>query len=87
MGFKDFRLMNSAHLAKQAWRAIFYPEMLWVKLLTSIYSSGTGFLHARRMRGDSWVWASLIHGNDVIKQSAGWSVGDESSIDIKEVGD
>lgn len=30
LGFKDFKLMNSAHLAKQAWRAIHNPDMLWV---------------------------------------------------------
>lgn len=64
MGFKDFNAMNSAHLAKQAWRAIQNPEALWVQILQSIYHLGSYFFHSTRKRNDSWVWASILHGRD-----------------------
>lgn len=54
MGFKDFNAMNSAHLAKQAWRAIQNPQALWVQILQSVYHPNLDFLHAKRKRNDSW---------------------------------
>lgn len=65
MRFKEFNLMNSAHLAKQAWRVIHHPDALWVRLLKSVYFSNSDFLQAARRRNDSWVWASLVHGKEV----------------------
>lgn len=70
MGFKDFNLMNSAHLAKQAWRAIQNPTALWVQILKAVYFPESDFLQATRKRNNSLVWASLIHGKEVIMKHA-----------------
>lgn len=56
MGFKDFNLMNSTHLAKQAWRAIHNPKSLWVRVLKEIYHPGESFINAKRKRNASWSW-------------------------------
>lgn len=84
LGFKEFADMNSALLAKQAWRVIENPESLWVKALKACYFPRDDFVRAKRRRGDSWVWASLQHGRDVVLKSARWSVGDGERIRIGE---
>lgn len=75
MGLKDFDLMNSTHLAKQAWRAILSPTTLWVQILKAFYFPDSDFLHASRKRNDSLVWASLNDGKENIMNFTGWSIG------------
>lgn len=83
LGFKDLADLNSSLLAKQAWRVFHNPEALWVKVLKALYFPNTDFSYARRKRCDSWAWASLLHGRDVILKSSRWIVGDGKSINIK----
>lgn len=83
LGFKDFAHMNSAFLAKQAWRIIQCPNALWVKVLESLYFPESEFLHAKRKRNASWVWSSLMHGRDTFLKDARWAVGRGDKIDIK----
>lgn len=52
-GFKDFSNLNSALLAKQAWRVINNPNALWVRVLQSIYYPQGNFIRAKRQRQDS----------------------------------
>lgn len=47
MGCKDFSDMNSAMLAKQAWRVIKSPHSLWVRVLKSIYYPECEFIRAK----------------------------------------
>lgn len=82
MGFKDFIDMNSALLAKRAWRAFKNPQALWVKIIKAIYYPNFDFAQARRKHIDSWAWASLIHGRDVVVDSGRWTVGNGNSIGI-----
>lgn len=84
LGFKDFAHMNSSFLAKQAWRIIQNPDALWVRVLKALYFPNSEFLKAGRKRNESWVWASLIHGREIILKSARWVVGSGKSIDIQE---
>ena len=37
LGFRDFRLLNSALLAKQTWRLLSYPDSLCARVLKGIY--------------------------------------------------
>lgn len=83
-GFKDFADMNSALLAKQAWRVIQCPNALWVKTLKAIYHPMEDFMRAKRRRNESWVWTSLLHGRDMVRSFARWSVGSGKKIFIKE---
>lgn len=84
MGFKDFNILNSAHLAKQAWRAIHNPTALWVQVLKSVYFPNGNIIHAGRVRNDSWVWASLVHGKKMLLQQARWLVGKGEQISITQ---
>lgn len=84
IGFKDFSDMNSALLSKQAWRVIRNPQALWVRVLKANYFPNTDFIRARRKRNESWVWASLIHGRDMVLKSARWSIGSGESILIAD---
>lgn len=84
MGFKDFTFMNSAMLAKQAWRAFKNPSTLWASILKSIYHPNVELSTAKRKRGDSLVWRSLFHGRDVLKRSGRWLIGDGRRVDIQQ---
>lgn len=59
LGFTDFWDMNSALLAKQAWRLIQDPRALWVTFHKSLYFPNGTFKEAGRKRGSSWVWKSF----------------------------
>ena len=37
MRFKDLNLLNIALLAKQCWRIIRNPKVLWVKIIKGVY--------------------------------------------------
>ena len=76
MGFKDFYGMNLALLAKQAWRVLTQLDALWVGVLKSIYFPNEHFLVAKKRRGASWTWNSLLQGRDVIMKGGKWMVGD-----------
>lgn len=83
MGFKNFSFMNSAFLAKQAWRVFQNPNALWVRVLKSLYFPEGEFSRAKRKRNKSWAWASLIHGKEVVLESARWMVSMGDSIEIR----
>lgn len=54
--FKDFEDMNTALLAKEAWRLIQEPDSYWASTLKGIYFHKTTFWNATKQRGSSWVW-------------------------------
>lgn len=62
LGFKDFALMNSSLLAKQAWRVVKNPNALWVKVLKALYFPDSDFLKAIRGCNVSWVWSFMVGG-------------------------
>lgn len=74
LGFKDFNAMNSALLSKQAWRIIQDPTSYWAATLKGIYFPNTTFWNADDKRRSSWVWKSLLHGRELLKQvgSTNW---------------
>ncbi|KAJ1389468.1 Ribonuclease H domain [Sesbania bispinosa] len=82
IGFKEFELMNIAHLAKQAWRVYQNPDSLWVKILKGIYFPDCDFLRAKKKRGSSWAWSSLILGKDFLISNGRWIIGNGSNIDL-----
>lgn len=82
MGFRDFELMNTSLLAKQAWRALENPNSIWVRTLKALYFPKEPFLMANRKNGSSWVWSSLIQGRDFLLKHALWLVGDGNTVDV-----
>lgn len=82
LGFKDFSLMNTALLAKQAWRAYKNPSSLWVLVLQGLYYPQTNFLQAKCRRGASWGWRSLVQGRDFLLEHGRWLVGTGKKINV-----
>ncbi|XP_016206001.1 uncharacterized protein LOC107646324 [Arachis ipaensis] len=70
LGFKDLEKQNTAYLAKQAWRALKNPNAIWVQILKSIYFPGGNFWTAKGRKGASWVWKSILHGRELLKENA-----------------
>lgn len=82
MGFKDFYTMNTALLAKQAWRLINEPSSYWAATLKVIYFPNSDFLKVKLIPGAYWVWQSILHGRNLIVSSGQWNVGPGNDIDI-----
>lgn len=76
--------MNSALLAKQAWQVIQNPNALWIRVLKALYFPNCDFSKATRKRNESWAWASLVHGKEVVLDSARWLVSSGNRIDIRK---
>ena len=51
-------------------------------MLKAIYFPNSSFLDAQKRRGASWIWASILHGRDLIKRGGKWCVRDGNSIRI-----
>ncbi|QHO00044.1 uncharacterized protein DS421_13g403050 [Arachis hypogaea] len=82
LGFRNLENQNIAYLAKQAWRLVKNPEVIWAKILKEMYFPDGNFWEAKAKNGDSWVWRSLVEGKDFIRRNGRWSIGDGSNIDI-----
>lgn len=72
MGFRNFKDFNLDLLAKQCWRLIHDPNSLWAWVLKGRYFPNDSFLEAKKGCRDSWAWASLLDGRDVILKGASW---------------
>lgn len=60
------------------------PNALWVRVLKSLYFPEVDFAKAKRKRNESWAWASLIHGKQIVLETARWMVGSGDNIDIRQ---
>lgn len=84
MVFKDFEYMNSTFLAKQAWRMLHNPDLLWCSVMKAKYFPTQHFCQAARGRGGSWAWSSILHGKDVILNIGAWQIANGQDIDIRK---
>ncbi|KAF7812642.1 reverse transcriptase [Senna tora] len=75
---RDLMCFNTTLLAKQAWRATFNPQALWVKVLKGIYFPNSCLWEARKSRNISWSWRSLLEGRDLLA----WLIGNGASISV-----
>ncbi|CAN1819056.1 Uncharacterized mitochondrial protein AtMg00310 [Linum perenne] len=82
LGFKIFTDFNLALLAKQGWRILENPKVLWVRLLKNIYFPKGDFLAAPRGARPSWIWSSIFKARDVVSLGAFKRVGCGDSIDV-----
>lgn len=82
MGFRDFRLLNQALLAQQAWRLISNPDSLCAQVLKARYYPD-GRLEDTVFSGNaSPTWQAVVHGLDLLKKGLIWRIGDGSSVCI-----
>ena len=57
--------MNIALFGKQAWRIINEPQGLVASMFIPKYCNKDKFLKVQPKTGNSWIWKSLLIGNDV----------------------
>ena len=75
LGFKDLEAFNQAFLAKQGWRVLKNPDLLFSKVLKEAYFKNCSFLEAKYWKKASYVWRSLIWGKELLKRGYCWRVG------------
>lgn len=82
MSFKDFNILNSSLLSKQAWRLHNSPNELWAKILKSIYYENQSLWLVKKRSGCSWVWQSILHGRDILLKEGRWTITKNSDLPI-----
>ena len=84
LNFRDIQSFNEAFLAKLSWRIINHPDSLLGRVLLGKYCSEESFLECSGKTAISHGWRGVLIGRDIIVNSAGWEVGNGSSINIWE---
>lgn len=82
LGFKDLETQNQAVLANQAWRITQNPNALWVRVLKGIYFITQDFLLTPKKRNASWVWASILHGRELLVKQGRRLIGNGEKVDV-----
>jgi len=75
LGFKRLREFNIALLAKQGWRLLIHPQSLVSRILKARYYPNTSFLEAKLGHNPSYIWRSVLAGQDVLRQGVMRRVG------------
>lgn len=76
LGFKDLPKFNDALLAKQAWRIIRNPNCLLARLMKARYFRDDNILDAKQRVKQSYGWASVLAGLEIIKKGSRFIIGD-----------
>lgn len=84
LGFRDFRALNEALLAKQGWRLLTNPQSFWAKIVKGLYFPNSSFLKAKKGSRASWAWSSLLHGRGLLVKGLRWQVQDGENVDFWE---
>lgn len=67
LNFRDIEGFNQAHIVKQAWRILSYPDSLVASwFLKGIYFENSSFLEAGMGCDPSFLWKSLLWGRDLL---------------------
>lgn len=80
MGFRDFRAMNVALLARQGWRMLKNPDSFWAKMMKGLYFPNSSFLEATKGYRASWAWLSILSGREILMKGLRWQVQNGESI-------
>ena len=84
MGFRDLRSFNLAMLAKQGWRMIQEQNSLLSRCFKAKYFPRCSFMEAADCPNNSYVWKSVLAGQQILKKGSYWRVGTGSSIWVME---
>jgi len=72
--------VNTAFLAKLAWKVLTQPKNLWVQQIRAKYGAPEHFFESRPKPTDSWVWKCLLRLRPFIQKGIRWKVGNGHSI-------
>lgn len=75
MGSKDLQKFNIAMLAKQGWRLLNEMNPLITKLMKARYFPNDDFLSVRIGDNPSYLWRSILVGQEVLRQGCRRSIG------------
>ena len=84
MGFRDFKALNLALLAKQGWRMLENPNALVHRVYKAKYFANESFLNAQVGRRPSYVWRSIMAAKDIIMKGSQWCIGNGQKVHIWE---
>lgn len=77
LGFRRFKDMNLALIAKLGWKIASGEDCLWTRMLKAKYLQNEMFF-----KRTSWVWQGLIKSRKLIRKGSCYRIGDGSSIDF-----
>ena len=80
LGFRLFKDINTALLAKLGWKLATGEDCLWTVLLRSKYLRGKSFFDHGLKKGSSYVWQSIISSRPAICRGACFKIGDGRNI-------
>lgn len=75
LGFKDLQKFNIAMLAKQGWRLMIEMNPLVTKIMKARYYPNMDFLWARIGDNPSYMWRSILAGQEVLRQGCRRNIG------------
>ncbi|XP_019178261.1 PREDICTED: uncharacterized protein LOC109173479 [Ipomoea nil] len=84
LGFKRLHEFNIALLAKQGWRLLIYPNSLVSRLLRAKYYPNNSFLNAQMGHNPSYLWRSIMAGQELLKRGAARRIGNGEGSKIWE---
>ncbi|XP_019183755.1 PREDICTED: uncharacterized protein LOC109178674 [Ipomoea nil] len=76
LGFKKLHDFNLALLAKQGWRIMAHPDTLVSRVMKAKYFPKTEFLEAQIGTNPSYIWRSILAGQQVLKLGVARRIGD-----------
>ena len=82
LGFRKFKYFNLGLLAKQGWRLIHHPESLAAQILKAKYFPRGSFWEAKIGHQPSFLWSSILHGREVLREGSYWRIGDGNQVSI-----
>ena len=82
LGLRKSAAVNTAFLAKLAWKFLTQPDNLWVQQMRAKYGAPDSFFVTRPRAKDSWVWKCLLRIRPFFQQGIRWKVGNGQSINF-----
>ena len=82
MGFRDLALFNDSLLAKQAWQLLKNQDSLFHEVFKVRFFPNCIIMEAKKSRGGSYTWTSILHGRDVLSKGCRCRIGNGKTLGI-----
>lgn len=82
LGFRELNNFNVAMLAKQGWRLLNNENSLVTSIMKAKYFPHSDFLNATLGANPSFMWRSIMAGQNVVKDGSRRRIGDRKNISV-----